>query len=64
MAYARSKLGRYALADLLPLLDDARPYVRTWTQFAVEDILGRKLEEYDPRAPSAVRRAAIAKLRR
>ena len=66
MAYARSKkLGRYALADLLPLLDDARPYVRTWTQFAVEDILGRKLDndEYDARAASQVRKVQIQKLR-
>jgi hypothetical protein len=63
MAYARSKLGRYALADLLPLLDDARPYVRTWTQFAVEEILGKRLDAYDPRAPSADRKAAIGKLR-
>ena len=66
MAYARSKLGRYALADVLPLLDDARPYVRAWTTFAVEEILGRKLrdDEYDPRAPSPVRKASIQKLRR
>ena len=62
MAYARSKLARYALADLLPLLDDARPYVRTWTQFAVEEILGKKLD-YDARASSAARKAAIQKLR-
>jgi hypothetical protein len=66
MAYARSQLGRYALADLLPLLDDARPYVRTWTLFAVEDILGRKLrdDEYDPRAASNARKAQLQKLRR
>ena len=64
MAYARSKLGRYALPELLPLLDDARPYVRTWTQFAVEEILGTKLTGYDPRAPSTQRRAAIQRLRR
>ncbi|MDQ3366043.1 MAG: ammonia-forming cytochrome c nitrite reductase subunit c552, partial [Myxococcota bacterium] len=66
MAYARSKLGRYALAELLPLLDDPLPYVRAWTAFAVEDILGRKLRdaEYDPRAPSELRRRQIARLRR
>ena len=63
MAYARSKLGKYALAEVLPLLDDPRPYVRTWTQFAVEEILGRRPLAYDPRAASAVRKAAIQKLR-
>ena len=63
MAYARSKLGRYAVAELLSLLDDARPYVRSWTQFAVEEILGKKLVGYDPRAPSADRKLAIKKLR-
>lgn len=63
MAYARSPLGRYALAELRPLLDDARPYVRAWTRLAVEQILGRRIA-YDPRAPAAARRAAIAKLRR
>jgi hypothetical protein len=66
MAYAKSPLRKYALADLLPLLDDTRPYVRSWTLFAVEEILGRKLrdDEYDPRAPAAVRRAAIQRLKR
>jgi Cytochrome c552 len=64
MAYARSKLGRRALPELLPLLDDARPYVRAWSQFAVEEILGKKLDGYDARAPAVERRAAIAKLRR
>ncbi len=61
-AYARSPLGRYALADLLRLLDDPLPYVRAWGVFAVEDILGRKLADadYDPRAPAEVRRRQLA----
>ena len=63
MAYARSKLGRYAVADLLPLLDDPRPYVRAWTQLALEELLGKPID-YDPRAPSPARKAAIQKLRR
>ena len=63
-AYARSPLGRYALRDLVRGLDDALPHVRTWTTFAVEDILRRKLRdaEYDPRAPAAQRRTQIKKL--
>ena len=64
MAYARSPLGRYALRDLAPLLDDDRPYVRTWVQFAIEQIRGRTLPGYDPRAPREQRRAAIQKLQR
>jgi len=38
--------------------------VRAWTQFAVEDILGRKLppSEYDPRAPRPQRRVQIDRL--
>lgn len=59
MAYARVKpLG--ALRELRPLLDDARPYVRTWAMFAVEEVLGRTFD-YDPRDPRAVR---VEKLRR
>lgn len=52
-AYARSPLGRAALPELARGLTDPLAYVRTWTQFAVEDILGRRLraEEYDARAP-------------
>ena len=65
-AYARSPLGRYALEDLLRGLDDPLPHVRTWTTFAIEDILRKKLRDadYDPRAPSDRRRAQIAKLAR
>jgi len=52
-AYARSPLGRAMLPQLARGLTDPLAYVRTWTQFAIEDILGRKLrpDEYDARAP-------------
>lgn len=65
MAYARSPLGRYALADILPLLADPRPFMRTWGQFAIEDILGCELTlaEYDARAPADVRARQLAALR-
>ena len=41
-------------------LSDPLAYVRTWTQFAVEDVLGRKLStgEYDARVPA---QAAVIK---
>jgi hypothetical protein len=63
-AYAASPLGRFALRDLFRGLDDDLPHVRVWTQFAVEDILGRKLPpaEYDARAPRPARRAQIDRL--
>jgi hypothetical protein len=63
-AYARSPLGRFALRDLLRGLDDDLPHVRVFTQFAVEDILARKLPpaEYDARAPRPARRAQIDRL--
>ena len=69
MAYARSPsvaLRRASLPQLLLGLDDPLAYVRTWMAFAVEEVLGRKLRdgEYDPRAPAAERRRALAKLRR
>ncbi len=64
-AYARSPHGRAALPTLLGLLDDPLPYVRTWSMFAVEDILGRTLRaDYDPRATAALRRTQLTKLRR
>ncbi|HWU89376.1 MAG TPA: ammonia-forming cytochrome c nitrite reductase subunit c552, partial [Kofleriaceae bacterium] len=63
-AYAASPLGRFALRDLVRGLDDDLAYVRAWTQFAVEDILGRRLPPaaYDPRDPRPVRRARIERL--
>ncbi len=39
-AYARSPLGRYALAQIQKGLTDRLPYVREWTRFAVEAIMG------------------------
>ncbi len=41
-AYARSPLGRYALAQLRKGLADPLPYVRMWTKFAVEEIEARR----------------------
>ena len=63
-AYARSPLGRYALAEILRLLDDPLPYVRTWAVFAVEDLVRRKLrdDEYDPRLPAEARRRQLERL--
>ncbi|MEJ7603442.1 MAG: ammonia-forming cytochrome c nitrite reductase subunit c552 [Kofleriaceae bacterium] len=65
MAYARSPLGRGMLPQILRGLDDPLAYMRVWTVFAVEDVLGRKLRDsdYDPRAPAANRRRQLAKLR-
>ncbi len=41
-AYARSSLGRYALAEIRQGLDDKLPYVQLWTRFAVEAIMDRR----------------------
>ena len=64
-AYARSPLGRFALPHLMRGLDDALPYVRTWTLFAAEEVLGRRIpeSEYDPRASREVRAQQIEALR-
>jgi hypothetical protein len=48
-AYARSPLGKAALPLITRGLADKLAYVRTWTQFAIEDITGKKLD-YDARA--------------
>jgi hypothetical protein len=37
-AYARSPLGRYALAPIQKGLTDPLAYVRAWTKFAIDDI--------------------------
>lgn len=67
MAYARAPLAlrRASLPLLVRGLDDPLAHVRTWTLFAVEEVLGKKLGtgEYDPRAPAAERRRQLAKLR-
>jgi predicted CXXCH cytochrome family protein len=56
-AYGRSPLGKGELAELTRGLDDPLPYVRVWTRFAIEDVLGRRLRagEYDPRVRPARR---------
>jgi hypothetical protein len=41
-AYARSPLGTYALATIRKGLTDPLPYVRMWTQFAVDAITSRR----------------------
>lgn len=41
-AYARSPLGPYALAAIRKGQRDRLPYVRVWTQFAVEAIMDRR----------------------
>jgi hypothetical protein len=64
-AYGRSPLGKLALPQLLRGLSDPLAYVRTWTQFAVEDVLGRRLrtQEYDTRASLDVRAKQITRLK-
>jgi hypothetical protein len=47
-AYARSPLGKGELAQIMRGLDDPLAYVRVWTLFAVEDIVGHRID-YDPR---------------
>lgn len=41
-AYARSPLGPFAIAQIRKGQDDALPYVRMWTRFAVEAIMERR----------------------
>lgn len=63
-AYARAPAPTFSLPLLLRGLDDPLAHVRTWTLFAVEDVLRRKIteSEYDPRAPAEVRRRQLARL--
>ena len=64
-AYGATALGRGELARLELGLADPLAYMRVWAQFAVEDVLGRKLTlaEYDARAEPAVRAKQLAALR-
>ncbi len=62
-AYARSPGARAALPRLLDGLADPLAYVRSWTVFAIEDVLGRTLTELDPRADVATRTRELAALR-
>lgn len=59
------RFGRFALPVLADNLRDPLPYVRTWTQIAVEQILGRRLaaSEYDARARAAQRDNQATRLR-
>jgi predicted CXXCH cytochrome family protein len=56
-AYARSPLGKAALPQLVAGLGDSLAYMRVWTLFAVEDVLGRTIPitDFDPRADAATR---------
>jgi hypothetical protein len=65
-AYARSPLGKGELPRLYDGLADPLAYVRTWSLFAIEDLLGRTLtlDELDLRAEPAVRARQLAALRR
>jgi hypothetical protein len=63
-AYAGSPLGKPAIADLLPSLDDPVPVNRVFGQLALERIFGKPLGSvYDVVAPSDERRRAIEALR-
>jgi predicted CXXCH cytochrome family protein len=70
-AYARQpELGRLdhvlgALPAIARLADDPLPHVRVWAVFALEDLLGRRLDdaELDPRLPAAERRRQLARLK-
>jgi hypothetical protein len=64
-AYARSQLAKRSLPALIDRLDDPVAYYRMWMLFAVEDILGRRLEagQYDPHGVPAARARAAARLK-
>ncbi len=65
-AYARSPLGKAALAQVLPILNDPSPPNRMLGVLDVEAILGRRigLEEYTPWAAPAARAQQVAELQR
>jgi RNase P subunit RPR2 len=65
-AYARSPLGKSELPRLYLGLADPLAYMRVWTQFAVEDVLGRTLtlSDYDARAEPRIRTRQVAALPR
>ena len=62
-AYARSPRAKLELPRLYAGLDDPLAYVRSWTVFAIEDVLGHKLVAFDPRADAATRARELATLR-
>lgn len=64
-AYARSPLGRTTLPLLLDLLLDDYPHVRMFALFAIEQIVGRRLDEaeYTPTASQEEREQQVEALR-
>ena len=66
LSYARSPFARAELPKLLDHLADPLAYLRAWTLFAVEDVLGRTIspDEFDPRAEPAVRAKQLEALRK
>jgi hypothetical protein len=66
LSYAHSPFASTELPRLLDRLADPLAYLRTWTLFAVEDVLGRTIAttEYDPRAAATVRARQVAALRK
>ncbi len=64
-AYVRAGRGHEITAALRRGLDDASPFVRVWTLFAVEQMLGHSVadSDYDPRAAPDVRRGQLARLK-
>lgn len=63
-AYARVG-DRRALPALIEVLDDPLANPRMWVLFAIEQLIGRRLDrtEYDPLAPPATRRRQLGRLR-
>ena len=64
-AYGRSPLGRAALTDVLPILMDPYPQNRMFGLFAIEAMLGERLEgeAYTPTAPPKLRARQVQALR-
>lgn len=65
-AYGRSPMGKAALPQILPILNDDNPPTRMFGALAVEAILGRRLslEEYAPWAAPALRQRQLEELQR
>jgi hypothetical protein len=63
-AYSRSPLGKAALSQLVPILNDNSPSTRMVGLFAVERILGRQLDlkEYSPWSSPTVRANQVERL--
>ena len=65
-AYARSQLGKAALPQILPILNDDYAMIRMFGLFAIERILGRRLteQEYTPMAHPTLRAKQVKALAR